>query len=58
MTDAHWSLHRIGWSEPNFILQPHMSTVTVGRSLTANKQLLGKDIKVAEILYIMSFAVS
>lgn len=38
---SHWSLHRIGWPELTFVLQPHLPVIVVGRCTEAHKQCLG-----------------
>jgi hypothetical protein len=40
-----WSLHRLGWNEPKFILREVEQVVTLGRACDANKQCLGKEKK-------------
>eukprot|EP00095_Tigriopus_kingsejongensis_P007984 maker-scaffold269_size230758-snap-gene-0.19 protein:Tk07984 transcript:maker-scaffold269_size230758-snap-gene-0.19-mRNA-1 annotation:"hypothetical protein" len=42
--DQHWSLHRLGWIERPFVLQPHLPVVVVGRCTEAHKQCLGKQV--------------
>ena len=37
-----WSLHRLGWDEPSYVLQSHLEVITLGRSVDVTKQLLGK----------------
>ena len=42
MDATHWTLHRVGFKEPVFALQNHMSVVKIGRANEMNKQCLGK----------------
>ena len=42
MTASHWSLHRLGWEEPSYVLQSHLQVISLGRSMDVTKQLLGK----------------
>ncbi len=36
-----WSLRRVGWTEPNFILHEHNKVISLGRACDVQKQCLG-----------------
>ena len=42
MTSEYWTLNRIGFKAPDFLLSPHLEVLTVGRAQTASLQCLGK----------------